>query len=41
MHSPEAMENFWMYQVEKLELEEQVRQRQQTERHDEDEVGSV
>lgn len=34
------MENFWMYQVEKLE-EEQAKQEQQTEQHDGDEVWTV
>lgn len=34
------MENFWMYQVEKLE-EEQAKQKQQTDQHDGEEVWMV
>lgn len=34
------MENFWMYQVEKLE-EEQAKQKQQTEQHAGDEVWTA
>lgn len=34
------MENYWMYQVEKLE-EEQAKQKQQTDQHDGDEVWMV
>lgn len=34
------MENFWMYQVEKLE-EEQAKQKQETEQHDRDEVWTA
>lgn len=38
--SLKAMENFWMYQVEKLE-EEQAKRKQQTEQRDGDEVWMV
>lgn len=40
VRSPKAMENYWMYQVEKLE-EEQAKQKQQTDQHDGDEVWMV